>query len=89
MTWLAGAQTVRRDTRGRVVAWTLFHRQYFKELPVPYNVVSVEVEEGPMLIGNLLGVEPHSLRLDLSVHVEFETVAADDGDWLICQWAPD
>jgi uncharacterized OB-fold protein len=36
--------------RGRVVAWTVFHRQYFKALPVPYNVASVEL--GPRVISS-------------------------------------
>ena len=75
--------------RGRVIAWTTFHRQYFKELPVPYTVVSVQLEEGPILIGNVLNAGPDSLRLDLPVHVEFESVPADDGEWLIYQWAAD
>ena len=55
---------------------------------VPHTVVSVELEEGPMLIGNGLKAAPHPLRLDLlPVHVEFETVLAEDGEWLIYRWA--
>ena len=82
-------QFERMSGRGRVLAWTVFHRQYFKTLPVPYNVVSVELEEGPMLIGNLQGEAAQAPRVDLPVHVVFEPVAAEDGEWLICQWAPD
>ena len=40
-----------------------------------------------MLIGNRLKAAPHPLRLDLPVHVEFETVLAEYGEWLVCQWA--
>ena len=74
--------------RGRVVAWTVFHRAYFKELPAPYAVVSVALDEGPLLIGNLHGVDPAAIRLDLPVRVTFEPVASPDGEWLIFQWEP-
>lgn len=79
----------RMSGRGRVIAWTVFHRQYFRELPVPYLAVSVALEEGPLLIANILGVEPAAMRLDMAVHVEFEPARSADGDWLIYQWAPD
>jgi uncharacterized OB-fold protein len=75
--------------RGRVVAWTVFHRQYFPELPVPYTVLSVQTDEGPMLIGNLLGASPESLRHGMAVRVAFETVANADGNWKIYQWEID
>jgi uncharacterized OB-fold protein len=78
----------RMSGRGRVVAWTVFHRQYFKELPVPYAVVSVELDEGPLLVGNLPGVDPAAIRLDRPVRVTFEPVAAADGEWLIYEWQP-
>jgi uncharacterized OB-fold protein len=47
------------------MAWTTFHRQYFPELPPPYVVASVATDEGPLVIGNLVGTsEPvHGMRL--------------------------
>jgi uncharacterized protein len=78
----------RMSGRGRVVAWTVFHRQYFKEIPVPYAVVSVQLDEGPLLVGNLPGVDAQAIRLDMPVSVTFEAVAATDGEWLIYQWQP-
>ena len=38
--------------RGRLLSWTVFHRQYFPAAAVPYIVVAVETEEGPILVGN-------------------------------------
>lgn len=75
--------------RGQVVAWTVFHRQYFPELPVPYTVLSVQTDEGPMLIGNLVGAPPASLRHGMAVRVAFETVANAAGNWKIYQWEID
>lgn len=65
--------------RGRVVAWTVFHRAYFPELPTPYLVVSVALEEGPLLIGNMPAMSPSDVRLDLPVRATFE-VARLEGD---------
>jgi len=72
--------------RGRVIAWTEFHRQYFPEIPVPYLVVSVALDEGPLMIGNILDAAPGDLRLDLPVEVAFEPAQGKNGEWLIVQW---
>lgn len=74
--------------RGRIIAWTVFHRQYFPDIPTPYLVVSVALEEGPLMIGNVIGLAPDDVRLDLPVSVDFESVQGKDGDWLIVQWTP-
>jgi uncharacterized OB-fold protein len=74
--------------RGTVVAWTVFHRQYFPQLPIPYAVLSVEVEEGPLMIGNLAGADIHSLRHGMAVKAVFEEAASPDGPWAIVQWTP-
>ena len=57
--------------RGRVFTWTITHRATdpaFAE-HVPFAVVVVEMDEGPRLVGNLLGLAPSELQIDLSVHV--------------------
>ena len=74
--------------RGRIVAWTVFHRQYFPDIPTPYLVVSVALDEGPLMIGNVIGLAPEDLRLDLPVRVDFEIAHGEDGEWLIVQWKP-
>jgi hypothetical protein len=48
---------------GRAVAWTTFHRAYFKEIPVPHTVVSAALAEGPLLVADY-GGDPAALRLD-------------------------
>jgi uncharacterized protein len=67
----------RSSGRGRVFSWSITHQAldpaYADELP--YAVVVVELDEGPRVIGNLRGLAPADLRLDLPVEVEFETVA--------------
>lgn len=74
--------------RGHMIAWTVFHRQYFPDIPVPYLVASIELEEGPLMVGNVLDLAPAAARLDLPVQVDFEPAVGNDGEWLIVQWRP-
>ncbi len=62
--------------RGRVYSWTVTHRPVDPAFAdeVPYAILVVEMEEGPRLVGNLRGLAPSELRLDLPVEVEFEPV---------------
>jgi hypothetical protein len=40
--------------RGTVVSWIMFRKDYLPEYPAPYNVVAVRLEEGPIMISNLI-----------------------------------
>ena len=62
--------------RGELLSWVRFHRAYwdgFRE-EVPYNVILVGLEEGPMMISNLLGAEPESLKIGDKLEVVFDYV---------------
>ncbi|HZO82198.1 MAG TPA: OB-fold domain-containing protein [Candidatus Binataceae bacterium] len=60
--------------RGRVNSWVVFHQAYFKsfEAELPYNVAEVELEEGPRLLTNLVGVRNEEIRAGMAVEVVFE-----------------
>ena len=39
--------------RGKLVSWCAFERDYYKGLiPIPYETILVELEEGPMFVSN-------------------------------------
>jgi uncharacterized protein len=61
--------------RGQVFTWTVTHRAVDPAFTPPYAVVVAELEEGPRLVGNLRGLEPAALALDLPVVVEIEPVS--------------
>lgn len=67
----------RSSGRGRIFSWTVTHQAldpaFADELP--YAVVVAELDEGPRLVGNLRGITPAELALDLPVEVEFEPVS--------------
>jgi uncharacterized OB-fold protein len=58
--------------RGRVYSWTVTHRAVDPAFTPPYAILVVELEEGPRLVGNLRGLEPSELALDLPVVTEIE-----------------
>lgn len=74
--------------RGELLSWTVFRRQYFDEIPVPYTVVAVATREGPILIANLVDADGTELRLGMDLAIAFEDVTSHEGDWRIYQWRP-
>ncbi|GII97062.1 Zn-ribbon domain-containing OB-fold protein [Sinosporangium siamense] len=72
--------------RGSLLAWTVFHRQYFPGIPVPYAVAAVRTAEGPILIGNIAGTAVGDLIHGMPLTAVFEDVTTTDGPLRICQW---
>ncbi len=56
---------------GRLFSWTVTHRPTDPAFAahVPYAVAVVELDEGPRLVGNLVGLRVEDLQLDLPVRV--------------------
>ena len=69
----------RMSGRGKVWSHCSFHRNYFKEFEadLPYGVALVELEEGPRLITNLLGIERTAMRIGMPVEVVFDDVTPE------------
>lgn len=70
-----------RETSGRgtVSTWVVVHKAWFPAfaVDVPYNVVQVELEEGPRLTARMIGVEPDAIAVGQKVVVDFEDVDAE------------
>ena len=70
---------VRASGRGTLHTFTVGHRG-LRDFPLgtPYVIAIVELEEGPRLMTNLVGVEPDAarLRIGMPVEVVFEDVTA-------------
>lgn len=61
--------------KGRVVSWVVYHKAYAPHLAdrIPYNVVIVELAEGPRLLTNVIGQpEGRGLFLDAPVQLQIE-----------------
>jgi uncharacterized OB-fold protein len=62
--------------RGKVFSFVTFHRVYHPafEQEVPYVVALVELEEGPRLLTNIVGVPPDKVACEMPVKVVFDDV---------------
>jgi uncharacterized protein len=74
---------------GSVLGWTVFHRQYFPELPVPYTVIAVQMDEGPIVVGNYVNGGDRRPACGDRVRLTYEDAAGESGSWKIHQWEPD
>ncbi len=63
--------------RGRVEGFTIVTRALFPGMPVPYNVVRVEMEEqkGLFMLGNVIHCPLEKIVVDMPVRVTFEDMA--------------
>ena len=61
--------------RGTIHTFTIIHKVFRPEYAarVPYNVIVVELEEGPFFHSNLIECENSEIRVGMPVEVVFET----------------
>jgi uncharacterized OB-fold protein len=58
--------------RGRVVSWCTFERDYYGGLlPLPWDTILVELEEGPLFMSNPKGFVCADIEPDLPVQLDF------------------
>ena len=63
--------------RGEIFSFTIFRHVYNDAWRdrVPYAVALVRLEEGPIVISNIVGVDPDAVRVGLPVTVVFDAVS--------------
>lgn len=62
--------------RGRIFSYVVYHRVYHPGFAdeVPYAVAVIELDEGPRLISNVIGVAPDKLVCDMKVEVVYQPI---------------
>lgn len=60
--------------RGEVFSYVVFHQLYNKafEKDIPYNVALVQLEEGPRMYSNIVGVDNDAVKIGDKVEAVFE-----------------
>lgn len=58
--------------RGTLYTFSIMHQQFHPGFQVPYNIATVELEEGPRINTNIVGVANGQLRVGMPLVVEFE-----------------
>jgi len=67
---------------GKVWGYAIYHHVFDPAFAteVPYNVAMIELEEGPLLASNVIGIAHDALHTGLNVKAVFESV---DGQTLL------
>jgi uncharacterized OB-fold protein len=61
--------------RAEIVSWAVFHRQYLPAYPAPYNVIAVQLAEGPLMVSNLEGSTPEGTWIGRAVALAWSDMA--------------
>lgn len=58
---------------GTVTSWVVFHQKYYAGFAdeLPYNVAMVQLDEGPCIFTNLVGIANDDIRIGQRVRVTF------------------
>lgn len=74
-----GLKWVKASGRGTVYTWTVFHQVYHPafEKDIPYAVVTVELEEGPRLLTNMVDCEVGAINIGMPVEVVFDDITEE------------
>lgn len=62
--------------RGTIWSFGVYHHLFNRAFAddIPYNVALVQLEEGPRLVTNIVGVENEAIEIGMPVEVEFDDV---------------
>jgi uncharacterized OB-fold protein len=73
--------------RGAVHTFTIVRQMGMRPFrdELPYVVAMVQLDEGPMMMGNVTGIDPEQVRIGMPVEVYFVAAAEDVG---IPMWRP-
>ena len=77
--WSRKLSWAQMSGRGRVNSWVVFHQSYFRsyDSDIPYNVAEVELDEGPRLLTNLVGIPNDKIRSGMKVEIVFDDVTPE------------
>jgi len=62
--------------RGRIFSYVVYHRVYHPGFAdeVPYTVAVIELDEGPRMISNVIGIAPEKVECDMRVEVAYQPI---------------
>jgi uncharacterized OB-fold protein len=68
---------------GALMSWATFDYPYHRELPLPWDTILVELEEGPLFVSNPLGFTRDDMEPMMPVSVDFLECEDDAGPFLL------
>ncbi len=70
--WSSDLGTKPVSGRGNVFSFVIYRRTYHPAIPSPYVVALIDLDEGVRIVSNVVGCEPESVSIGMSVQVVFE-----------------
>ena len=61
--------------RGRLYSYTIVHRPPLPAFAAPYVVAVVRLEEGPLMLSNIVDADPAALAMEMPVEVVFQPLS--------------
>ena len=76
--WSTETEWAQASGRGTLYSFGIMHQKFpgFAD-DVPYNYATVELEEGPRIVSNIVGVANENLRVDMPLTAVFDDVSDD------------
>ena len=74
----------RMSGKGKVVSWCSFERDYYYGvLPMPWDVILVELEEGMLFLSNPKGFTWREIEHEMPVRLAFEACEDEAGEFAL------
>ena len=69
----------RLSGKGKVWTFSIFYQVYYESFAsdIPYNVVQVQMEEGPIMVSTMVECSNDDIRCDMPVEIVFDPVTED------------
>ncbi len=70
---------VKLSGKGKVWSWAVFHQLYIRSFAddIPYNVIAVKLDEGPMMMSNMVECKNEDIKCDMPVEVVFDDITEE------------
>ena len=75
--WSVDSEWAQASGRGTLYSFGIMHQQYDPAFAdaIPYNYATVELEEGPRLVTNIVDCPNDELRVDMPLEAVFDAVS--------------
>jgi hypothetical protein len=76
--WSTDTEWARASGRGTLYSFGIMHQKFpgFED-DTPFQYAVVELDEGPRIVSNVVGVPPDALRVDMPLQAVFDDVSDD------------
>ena len=77
--WANNMEWVEASGKGKVATFIVVHQVYnpaFKD-DIPYNVAIIELDEGPLMYGNIVDCKNEDIKVGMPVEVIFDDITSE------------